>query len=137
MASQILHIDDDKDDTRLLQIAFEEQGVAAEIKVISNGSAAMEALKEMAASSPDTFPDLILLDLSLPRISGKELLAYAKSQPALCTIPIVVLSTSSAEFDEAECIELGATAYITKAATYDELLQIATRIQRLLSREGS
>src|SRR3712207_3314621 len=91
----VLLVEDDPGDVVLIEEAFEHNKVRNSLKIVKDGVEAMEYLKDSANARPD----LVLLDLNLPRKDGREVLAEIKSDPALRSIPVVVLTTSKAEED--------------------------------------
>jgi len=120
-----LMADDDPDDRLLINEAFQESLVSNSIYFVEDGVELMEYLRHQGnfadpATSPT--PDLILLDLNMPRKDGREALVEIKSDPRLRYIPVVVLTTSKAEEDIIRSYEIGAASYITKPVTFDGLV---------------
>ncbi len=116
--------DDDPDDRALFRDAFDEGGTFAELRTVNDGEELLEYLRQEKRYEPPAsavYPALILLDLNMPRMDGREVLAAMKSDPGLRRIPVIVLSTSSATEDVAQCYDLGANAYIAKPVTFGEL----------------
>ena len=120
---RVLHVEDNAGDVRLIAEALRESGIAFDVFVVSDGSQAMEFLRREAQFTGAQRPDLILLDLNLPKKGGREVLAEIKRDPALKTIPVVVLSTSSAPLDVTEAYELHANCYVTKPIDLQELFE--------------
>ena len=123
----ILMADDDPDDCALVLDAFTEGGVDSELRTVSDGEELLEYLRREKRYEPPAlapYPAFILLDLNMPRMDGREALAVLKTDPALQRIPVVVLSTSSASEDMAQCYDLGANAYVDKPVTYAELVRV-------------
>lgn len=112
----ILYIDDDSDDCLILQSSMEEAGTAAKL-VYANGGE--EAIQYLNSVLPSSLPDLIVLDLNMPRWDGKQTLSYLKSQPHLAGIPVIVLSTSESKVDKDACAKLGAASYYRKPYHYN------------------
>jgi CheY-like chemotaxis protein len=120
----ILLVEDDPGDVVLVREAFEQNKVRNEMRVASDGVLALEQLRE-----PDQkLPDLILLDLNLPRLDGRELLAEIRGDPRLTHIPVVVLTTSDAEADILRSYELHANAYVTKPVDLQQFLGVVREI---------
>jgi CheY-like chemotaxis protein len=120
-----LMADDDPDDRLLIKEAFEESLVSNSIYFVEDGVELMDYLRHQDKfSDPHTapMPDLILLDLNMPRKDGREALAEIKSDPHLRYIPVVVLTTSKAEEDIIRSYDIGAASYITKPVTFDGLV---------------
>ncbi len=123
---EILLIEDDQGDVLLTTEAFESSRVANRIRVISDGAEAIEHLRNSTASG--TTPDLILLDLNLPKVSGPEILEIVKSDPVLRRIPVIVLTTSAAEEDILKTYDRHANAYITKPVDVHRFLDVVRQI---------
>ncbi|HVL95839.1 MAG TPA: response regulator [Solirubrobacteraceae bacterium] len=112
---RILVVDDSAADVRLLREALREGEVQAEVDAAADGAEAIGRLRSGADR-----PDLILLDLNLPRVSGREVLEAVKTDPALASIPVIVLSTSASPADIAHCYAQHANAYLVKPLYLDE-----------------
>jgi CheY-like chemotaxis protein len=121
---EILLIEDDPGDALLTTEAFQSSKVTNVLRVISDGAEAVEHLRTQAP------PDLILLDLNLPKVSGAEILELVKSDPQLRRIPVVVLTTSAAEEDIVRTYDRHANAYITKPVDVDRFLDVVRQIDR-------
>jgi CheY-like chemotaxis protein len=119
----VLLVEDDPGDVVLIQEAFEYNKVRNSLRVVGDGVAALEFLR-----STETRPDLILLDLNLPRMDGREVLAEVKSDPALRSIPVVVLTTSKAEEDILRSYDLHANAYVTKPVDFTRFIEVVRQI---------
>jgi CheY-like chemotaxis protein len=114
-----------------VKTALEEIGRDAQLDTAEDGEAALGKLQALAEND-GVQPDLILLDLNLPRVGGLELLEYIRSNPLLNRIPAVVLTTSNAPGDRARCEQLGSTDYLVKPGRYDGYLAIARHLEPLL-----
>ena len=119
--------DDDPDDRMLAREALEECRIANVLKTVEDGEELMDYLKRQGkyadhALSPR--PGLILLDLNMPRKSGREALREIKTDSDLCSIPVVVLTTSQAEEDIVKSYEEGANSFISKPVTFDGLVEV-------------
>jgi len=128
----ILLIEDDHGDQLLTCEALSESALAHQIVVVSDGEEALEYLNRSgryadAAKAPR--PDLILLDLNMPKINGRQLAAKLKSDPALQTIPIVVLSTSDYHDDVAHCYKTGVNSYVHKPTNYDDFVATINAVE--------
>lgn len=122
----ILLADDDPDDRMLTRKALKRSRLANEVHAVVDGEELLAYLRrEGPYSEPDAAPrpGLILLDLNMPRMDGREALVEIKSDPALRRIPVVVLTTSDAEQDILESYDLGVNAFVTKPVTFDRLAQ--------------
>jgi len=121
-----LMADDDSDDCFLIKEAFQESLISNSIYFVEDGVELMDYLRrqgKFANPADAPTPDLILLDLNMPRKDGREALAEIKSDPHLRYIPVVVLTTSKAEEDIMRSYDIGAASYITKPVTFDGLVE--------------
>jgi two-component system, chemotaxis family, response regulator Rcp1 len=119
MPIEVLLIEDSPGDVRLTQEAFQDANSDVHLHVAIDGVEAMAFLRRQGTHARAVRPDLILLDLNLPRMDGREVLAHIKEDPALKTIPTVILTTSDAEVDIARSYELQANCYLTKPVQLD------------------
>jgi len=126
---EILLVDDNPGDIRLLQEAFREGKVPSNRSVATDGEEAMAFLRRSGPFASATRPDLILLDLNLPRKSGTTVLAEIRSDPELSQIPVIVLSSSAAEQDIARAYELHANCYITKPLDLEQFFRVVGLIE--------
>ena len=117
----ILMADDDPDDVLLVQDAFEEAGIAVTFNHVPDGIELLVYLNREGQYPEASLPDLILLDLNMPRKNGREVLKEIKTSAGLKSIPVIILSTSNGQSDIACCYESGASAFIVKPGTFDDL----------------
>lgn len=123
----VLLVEDDPDDTLLVKEACRAAGLAVELRTAVDGQEAMEYLQRRGRYADPGHapgPQLILLDLNLPRKSGFEVLAEVRSDPVLAAIPVVVLTTSKAAEDISHAYELGANSFVTKPASFEALVEV-------------
>ncbi len=125
----IFLVEDNRADIRLIQEALKHSTVPHEVITVRNGMDAMAYLRHEGEYIDSPRPDLILLDLNLPRKDGREVLAEIKSDPNLKRIPVVVLTTSHNEDDIAQSYELHVNCYITKSRNLNELFEIVKGIE--------
>jgi two-component system, chemotaxis family, response regulator Rcp1 len=111
---EVLLVEDNLGDVRLTQEAFREANPAIHLHVASDGVEAMTFLRRERAHAQSPRPDLILLDLNLPRMDGRQVLAQVKADSDLKTIPTIILTTSEAEADIMKSYQLQANCYLTK-----------------------
>ncbi|MDF9747003.1 response regulator [Natrinema salsiterrestre] len=123
----LLLVEDNPGDVRLIKEAFKSAGFATTFHTVSDGDAALEFLREHAAS--ETSPDLILLDLNLPKTSGFEVLEGIRDDPKLPSVPVLVLTSSAATEDVVKSYELCANAYLTKPTDPDEFADIGRAVE--------
>src|SRR5271156_6147277 len=116
---EVLLVEDSPGDVRLTQEAFRDANRAIHLHVACDGVEAMAFLKHEGAHSRAPRPDLILLDLNLPKMDGREVLAHIKEDATLKTIPTVILTTSEAEVDVVKSYQLHANCYLTKPVQLD------------------
>ncbi|MBN4064265.1 response regulator [Dehalococcoides mccartyi] len=125
----ILLVDDSPGDVRLTMEALTDAKISNKINVTSDGIEALQFLRKEGEYSNVTRPDLILLDLNMPRMDGRELLGIIKEDRDLRNIPVVVLTTSQSENDILESYDLRANCYITKPVDLDQFLIVVNSIQ--------
>ena len=116
---EVLLVEDSPGDVRLTREAFRDANGSVRLHVASDGVEAVAFLKAEGAHTQAPRPDLILLDLNLPKMDGREVLAFIKGHPSLATIPTVILTTSDAEADILMSYELKANAYLSKPVQLD------------------
>jgi two-component system, chemotaxis family, response regulator Rcp1 len=126
---EILLVEDNPGDVRLTRELFRESRVKNHLTVASDGAEALEMLRGRGPHTETHRPDLILLDLNLPRMDGREVLAAIKGDVSLRSIPVVVLTTSKAEDDIQESYELHANCYLTKPLNLDEFAGVVRSIE--------
>jgi CheY-like chemotaxis protein len=127
-AIDVLLVDDDPGDTLMIREAFEHNKVSNALESVADGVQAMQYLRREGEYANAARPDLILLDLNLPRKDGREVLAEIKGDPALATIPVVVLTTSHAEEDVLKSYQLHANAYVTKPVDFERFIEVVRQI---------
>ncbi len=126
---EILLVEDSPTDVLLAQEALEHAKVLNKLHVASDGVEAMEFLQRQGRFADATRPDLILLDLNLPRKDGREVLAEIKADDALKRIPVVVLTTSKAEEDIFKAYGLHANCYVTKPVDFERFSDVVRAIE--------
>lgn len=126
---EILLVEDNAADVRLTQEVFKEGKVRNRLSVAWNGEEALAFLRREGSFADAPRPDIILLDLNLPRKDGREVLAEIKEDPDLKRIPVVVLTTSQAESDLIQSYNLHANCYICKPVDLDNFIEVMKRIE--------
>ena len=126
---EILLVEDSPGDVRLTMEALADAKISNKITVASDGVEALEMLQKKGKFCDVSRPDLILLDLNMPRMDGRELLSIIKADDDLRNIPVVVLTTSQSEKDIIESYDLRANCYITKPVDLDQFLVVVNTIQ--------
>jgi CheY-like chemotaxis protein len=125
----ILLVEDNEGDIILTMEALNEGTVSNRISIARDGEQAIQFLNKEGVYSEATRPDLILLDINLPRIDGNEVLVYVKNNSQLKSIPVIMLSTSTSEKDIAESYRNGANSYISKPADLDKFFEVIQKIE--------
>jgi CheY-like chemotaxis protein len=127
--AEVLLVEDNPGDVRLIQEALKEGQGGSRLNVVKDGVEALAFLRQEGAFAGAARPDLILLDLNLPRKDGREVLAEIKSSPRLRSIPVVVLTTSEAKQDVLKSYHLHANCFITKPAHLDQYIRVVRAIE--------
>ena len=127
--ADILVVDQSPGDIRLLEEAFEDGHVANAVHAVTDGEGALEFLRREGAYEDAPKPDLILLDLHLPKLSGEDLLAELDDDPNLRHIPVIVLTGSDAEEDILKSYDLNANAYVRKPVEPEDFVDIVRSIE--------
>src|SRR5882757_5506136 len=125
----VLLVEDDPGDVLMTQEAFEHHKITNPLHVVTDGVAAMEFLRGRGSYADAPRPGLILLDLNLPKMDGREVLAEIKSDDNLRSIPVVVLTTSSAEEDILRSYNTYANAYVTKPVDLLRFMDVVRQIE--------
>jgi CheY-like chemotaxis protein len=125
---EVLLVEDDPGDVVLTKEAFADNKVKNNLHVVSDGEEAIAFLRHEGAFADAPRPDLILLDLNLPRKDGREVLEEIKADDRLRPIPVVVLTTSEAEEDIVRSYDLHANAYVTKPVDFEQFISVVRRI---------
>ncbi len=126
----ILLVEDNPGDVRLTQEAFKEGMLRNKLHVVMDGEAAMEFLERRGQYADAVRPDLILLDLNLPKMNGREVLAAIKKDPDLKRIPVVVLTTSQDETDIVESYKQFASSYIVKPVSMEKFIKVVASFKQ-------
>ena len=128
---EILLIEDSPGDVRLTQEAMKDAKVKNHMHVVNDGLEAMQFVRRAGPYAGVPRPDLILLDLNLPKMDGREVLAQLKGDPDLRRIPVVVLTTSKAEEDVLRAYDLHCNMYVTKPLDFDSFISIVKQLDSL------
>ena len=125
---EVLLVEDDPGDVLMTKEAFEDYKVKNQLHVVNDGAEAMAFLRGEGEYADSPRPDLVLLDLNLPRMDGREVLQAIKSDAELASIPVVVLTTSEAEEDVLRSYSLHANAYVTKPVDFERFIEVVRQI---------
>lgn len=124
----ILIADDDQEDRYLLDIAFKEIASQENIRMVENG---VQLIDYLNGISEDHFlPNLIVLDLNMPKLSGMDTLMRLKSSNRFKDIPVIIHSTSMYELEKEKCLKIGAADFIKKPVSFDQMVSIARLLQQ-------
>jgi two-component system, chemotaxis family, response regulator Rcp1 len=136
MPIEVLLVEDSPGDVRLTREAFRGANPTIHLHVVTNGAEAMAFLRHQAAHSNAPRPDLILLDLNLPKMDGREVLAHIKQDADLKTIPTVILTTSDDEVDIVKSYKLQANCYLNKPVQLDQFDNLVKSINDFWLRDA-
>ena len=125
---EVLLVEDDPGDVMMTREAFQDYKLHNELHVVSDGAEAMAFLRQEGEYAGRPRPDLVLLDLNLPRMDGRQVLEAIKSDPELASIPVVVLTTSENEDDVLHSYSLHANAYVTKPVDFQRFIEVVRQI---------
>jgi CheY-like chemotaxis protein len=126
--AEVLLVEDNPGDVVLTREALRDSGLPLRLSVASDGEAALARLRRQGAFAGERLPDLVLLDLNLPRLSGREVLAAVKADARLRRIPVVVLTSSEAETDVAAGYDLHANCYVVKPGELGQFLGVVRSV---------
>ena len=128
---QILLAEDNPADVRLLQEAFKESRLESRLNVVSDGVEALAFLRREGRYTAAPQPDLLVLDLNMPKKDGRQVLAEMKADPESRTIPVMILSSSSLPEDRRTAAALGAVRYVVKPQEFSEFLRLVHVIENI------
>jgi CheY-like chemotaxis protein len=132
---RILLVEDNPGDVLLFREALRDRDLVYELIVAEDGEKAVNILEDHRGSPVECRPDLIILDVNLPKHSGQEVLRRARSNPALAGVPVVILTSSASPADRAKATSSGADLYLQKSSNLDEILAIGKTVEGLLKGE--
>lgn len=127
----IVVVEDNPGDVRLLRMALRQAGVSCDLRVLGDGEEGM-ALARREGTHAGRVPDLIVLDLNLPKHDGLEVLAALRAQPALRAVPVVVFTSSTSPWERARVEELGAKGFLAKPPDLDAFLAVGDVLRSML-----
>jgi two-component system, chemotaxis family, response regulator Rcp1 len=123
-AAEILLVEDNENDVELTRIGFKKSKLLLNLHHAKDGVECMEFLRKQGAYAGAPRPDLILLDLNMPRMNGREVLAEIVADQALCNLPVIVLTTSTDDEEVAKMYKLRCSSYIAKPVDLDQFLRV-------------
>ena len=130
-AALILLVEDNRADVGLVREALEEHGVEGELVVLADGEAAINFIQSLD-DQPATCPDLVIIDLNLPKRPGRDVLKFVRQSVACREVQVVILSSSDAQQDRAETLRLGASRYIRKPSRLEEFMSLGAIFKAML-----
>jgi len=130
MTKNVLLVEDNEGDIKLIEEAIIDNDLSIDLKVIKDGGEALNYLEVKVAENYNNLPDLIIMDLNLPKVQGKELVRTYKNNPMFKKIPIIILTTSNLSADINECFEFGANAYLIKPIDIIEFFEMISIIDK-------
>src|SRR5439155_11550499 len=125
----VLMVEDNPGDVRLAIEAWKEHSAPVRVNAVRDGEEALAFLRRTGPHGAAPRPDLVLLDLNLPRMNGRELLAAIKQDPDLRRIPVVMLTTSDSDEDRRRCYDLHANGYVVKPMSLERLFLVLQRVR--------
>jgi CheY-like chemotaxis protein len=132
----ILHVEDDPNDTLLFQHACRKAGILFDLQAVSDGDQAMAYLRganDFSDRMKHPMPQLILLDLKMPRVSGFDVLAWLRTDDLFKGLPVVVLTSSNHDADVKRAYDLGAKSYLVKPVGFEALVELVKTLPALLA----
>ncbi|MGP1664867.1 MAG: response regulator [Rhodanobacter sp.] len=126
----ILMAEDDVDDQVLLRDAFRDSGIDVALEFVPDGVELMARLNHILSAPAEQLPDLLLLDLNMPRMDGREALHAIREHEGLKHLPVIVLTTSQARLDILASYQLGANSFVTKPRRFEDLIAILRSLER-------
>jgi CheY-like chemotaxis protein len=129
---RILLAEDNPGDVLLFREALRSANLACELIVAQDGEKALQLLEKAWALGSSAHPDLIVLDINLPKRSGQDVLRWVRGNPGLATVPVMILTSSASPDDRTKATLLGADLYVQKSSNLDEIFEIGTTVRSLL-----
>jgi CheY-like chemotaxis protein len=134
---RVLLVEDNPADANLVEEALEEAHLNCELSVMTNGAQVIEFIERLESDDLQSFPDLVLLDLNLPRIPGAAVLERVRSSPRFNGVKVFIISSSDAPTDRERAMKLGAIGYFRKPSNLTDYMKIGPRVRAILEEQGS
>lgn len=134
---QIVLVEDSAADVFLVREALEQAGVQSELKVLCDGEEAIEFVEAIESNEIALRPNLIILDLNLPLVSGEQVLAHVRKTQKCGSTPVMILTSSESPRDREAVVRLGATEYFRKSSNLDDFMRVGTVVRSLLDKKSS
>ncbi len=125
---EVLVIEDNEGDVRLIKEAFKDSLVVNKFSVVGDGEQALDYLNRRGKYASSSRPDIILLDLNLPKMNGFDVLTEVKSNPSIQKIPVIIFSSSTSDNDVLRSYDLKANSYVSKPTDFNEFLNVVRTI---------
>jgi two-component system, chemotaxis family, response regulator Rcp1 len=129
---RIMLAEDNPGDVLLFREAMRSSNVPYELIVADDGEKALKLLEKAGMPDSSARPDLIVLDINLPKRSGQEVLRWVRGNPGLATVPVMILTSSASPDDKTQATRLGADLYVQKSSNLDDIFAIGATVQRLV-----
>jgi two-component system, chemotaxis family, response regulator Rcp1 len=129
---RILLAEDNPGDVLLFREALRHSRLACELVVAEDGEKALKLLEKCVTDGHSGTPDLIVLDVNLPKRSGQDVLRWVRNHPGLATVPVMILTSSASPDDKTKATVLGADLYVQKSSNLDDIFQIGATVQGLM-----
>jgi len=133
---KILLVEDNEGDSKLFEEAISINDLNIDLEVIAEGDKAMEYFEHLKTQDKIEFPNLVVLDLNLPKVNGKLILKFIKESDELKSIPTIILTTSNLSYDIDECYALGANAYLPKSFEIEKFFQLIQLLDKFWFRNS-
>lgn len=130
--STILVVDNNPGDQELVRLALEDAGITAPVETLIDGELAMRTLAAAGEAARERYA-VVLLDLNMPRVHGRDVLSWVRQQPPLSGLPVIVLTSSQSPKDRLECEKLGADGYWVKPAHFEDFVRMVGDLRRYLA----
>lgn len=134
---QIVLVEDSAADVFLVREALEQAGIQSELKVLCDGEDAIAFVESIESNENAPRPNLIILDLNLPLVSGEQVLAHVRQTRKCGSTPVIILTSSESPRDREAVVRLGATEYFRKSSNLDDFMRVGTVVRSLLDRKSS
>lgn len=131
----VFYIEDNPADVLLLKTAIKFRNLNIDLLNFSDGKEVLDYVKKLKADNYNNLPDLIISDLNLPKVTGKELIAELKKDEVFKKIPLIVCSTSNSELDKDDCTKLGVSSYHVKSINFNDTLDLVTYLNDIYLNE--
>lgn len=137
MESQILLIENAEPDVFLVREALRQAGLSFQLKVLDDGEKAVDFIDHLDGNAQERCPQVVLLDLNLPKRSGDQILEHMRNSRRCRTVPVIIVTSSDSPKDRSETARLGATVYFRKPSRLDEFMKLGPLVRGILDQESA